>query len=106
MSYDVSLVINTGKQMHEVVEVGNYTYNVGPMFYKALGVGLGDLEGVVASEAIPRLRAAVADMVDNPVPYEAMNPSNGWGDYAGALRYLRKLLECCEENPLCTIHVC
>ena len=107
MSYDVSLVINTGHQNAEVCDVGNMTYNVSPMFQEALGGdGLMGMQGHKAKDSIPLLQQAVKDMRDHPDKYKAMNPSNGWGDYHGALAYLEKLLESCKDHPRCTIYIC
>ncbi len=98
-------------------EPGNITYNVDAMFALALGepeAGVRNGADVVfhlkspalkrfvdrpASEAIEPLRAAVARMEADPEAYRALNPPNGWGDYEGALDYLRRFLEACEEKP-------
>jgi hypothetical protein len=34
-----------------------------------------------------------------------MNPANGWGDYDGALEYLRDLLIACAAHPKAEIHI-
>ena len=109
MSIDIDLEINTGKHTVFVVEVGNYTHNVQPMWRKALKAasgsdyGLCDLNGTRASESIPVLEKAVKHMRENKEEYLPLNPTNGWGNYEGALQYLETLLECCQEHPLCTI---
>lgn len=96
---------------------GNITYNVDAMFALALGEpdeGVRNGGDVVfhrkdpalkrfidrpASEAIDPLRAAVSRMETDPEAYRVLNPSNGWGDYDGALDYLRRFLSACEEQP-------
>ena len=44
-------------------------------------------------------------MEADPETYRAMNPPNGWGDYEGALAYLRRLAEACATHSKCTINV-
>lgn len=109
MSYDFSMEAPLGPD-GSMVSVGdfdmNYTYNVSPMFRLALGGnGVNDLHGCVGSEAIPRLRAAIADMEDRPSVYRAMNPDNGWGDYEGALGVLKRLCDWCVAAPMAHIRI-
>lgn len=107
MSYDVSLTIDTGgKEPREVVDCGNYTYNVAPMFAKALGGnGLRDLHGEAAWKVIPKLEVAVSQMQEHANDYRQLNPPNGWGDYDGALAWLQGILASCKENPKCIIRI-
>ena len=105
MSYDISLEINTGFEDREVVDVGNITYNITPMFVKSMGKNLSDFNDKKCREMIPILRIGVIELANNPEKYRKLNPVNGWGNYDGALNYLRKLLVSCEENPNCTIKV-
>lgn len=109
MSYNVYLEIDTGGPEEDwpiAVEIGNYTANVSPMWHKALGgVSLRDFHLVNAREAAPKLAEAVKAMQADPDAYRAMNPPNGWGDYDGALRYLRDLAEACAKHPKCRILV-
>jgi len=105
VSYDIWLSIDTGIEERSVVDVGNYTSNVAGMWTKALGYSLSKLENEKANDCIKDLRKAIADMEDKPNEYKEMNPSNGWGDYEGALSYLRKLLDACVKNPKCKIKI-
>lgn len=106
VSYDITLTIDTGGEFPATVcEVGNYTYNVSPMYVKALGCSLSDLHDSNCGESIERLRKAVIEMSEHPADYRALNPSNGWGNYEGALAYLRKLYEGCIQHPKATIDV-
>jgi hypothetical protein len=104
MSWDISL---TEKQCVdvEIAEVGNYTYNVSKMYVEAMGTSLNPLHGKKASEIIETLKTGVKNMKEDPEKYKAMNPSNGWGDYEGALMYLETFLAACEENPNATVEV-
>jgi hypothetical protein len=107
LSYDVSLMIDTGgDEPAEVFYVGNYTSNVFPMWVEALnGKSLREYHGAPCSEAAGPLADGVKRMEVDPDKYREMNPPNGWGDYEGALRYLRKLAEACAEHAKCTIYV-
>lgn len=107
MSYDVSLAIDTGgDSMRDVVDCGNMTYNVGPMFVRALGgKGLRDLHGFEAWKILPKLKAAVEHMETQPSIYTALELANGWGNYKGALEYLEGIYKECVRNPKCTIRV-
>lgn len=89
----------------ELAEVGNYTSNVFPMWCEALGHSLADLAEKNAGASLPALQRAVADMEADPARYQAMNPANGWGDYDGALDYLRRLRDACAEHPKATIRI-
>lgn len=110
MSYDIELYMNIDTGAPEphwftVADIGNYTSNVAPMWGDALGHRLADLKEKTASDALPALQRAVAALEADPAKYEAMNPPNGWGDYQGALDYLRRLRDACAEHPKATIHM-
>lgn len=104
MSYDISL---TEKQWvdAEVADIGNYTSNVSQMYVKAIGKALSEFDGLMAKDAIHMLKEGVAEMRDNPDEFKKLNPINGWGDYEGALDYLRNFLQECEKNPSATIKI-
>jgi hypothetical protein len=103
MSYDIWLETDTGNGSKVEVWDGNYTSNVSPMWRKALtGTSfefLGAMHGRRASECSPALRRAVKAMLDDPAPYEAMNPANKWGDATGAREFLESLATACEQHP-------
>lgn len=107
MSYDIWLEIDTGAvEPLPVLEVGNYTSNCGPMWAKALGGRrLRDFNKAPCSEAAGPLAEAVKRMEADPDTYREMNPPNGWGDYEGALDFLRRLADACAENPKCRIGI-
>ena len=106
MSWSVHLNINTGIEEREVVYIGNYTYNVAPMYAKAMGITPSDLDGKKCSEVIPILRKGVLNMTENPRMYKVMNPPNGWGEYESALKFLEEIYKACVNNPKCKIEVC
>lgn len=108
MSYDVYLKIDTGGKEDAMVEdVGNMTYNVSGMFYKALGgEGLKGLRGMLAEEAIPVLTKGLVNMLEEKPEYEKLNPPNGWGSYEGAFEFLKNLKDACERHPKAKIEIC
>ena len=106
MSYDVNLMINTGIEEHEVVDCGNYTYNVSAMYYKAFrGDGLKTIDGMKAGDAISFLKEAIIYFIEHEDELKLLNPENGWGDYEGALRYLQNILVECKLHPACTVRI-
>jgi hypothetical protein len=101
MSYDVYLAKNEKKEEF----IANYTYNVSPMYYDALGFSINDLDGMNAKEARLLIINALVRMTEEPDKYKAMNPDNGWGNYEGAMNFLSKILLSCIEHPKRTIRV-
>lgn len=78
----------------------NITHNVSPMWRKAcVFSALYESEGRAAGELVSTLEAGVTDMQKEPDGYRALNPSNGWGDYDGALEFLQDVLEACKKYP-------
>lgn len=108
MSWDISLRIDTGgEDPAEVAEVGNMTYNVGPMYSQALGRSFSSLNGVTAADAIPILSEAISEMTHEStyMKYEVLNPKNGWGDRGRAVLMLERLLEACRKHPKAFINL-
>ena len=105
MSYDVHLETTQGTARRIVSEEYNYTYNVSPMFKKALGCSLTELSGLQGVRVARCLDDAIADMELHPREYRAMNPANGWGDYEGALAFLKAVRAECRHYPLATVRV-
>ena len=122
MSYDVDLRIDTGApDPAVVVELGNYTSNVAGMYvlafthaglpyrvapYSCAG-SLANLHDMPAPEAVPYLERALAHMDDpkNATRYEAMNPSNKWGNFEGAKAFLHGILDGCRTHPKTVVRV-
>lgn len=67
--------------------------------------GLALLHGAPASEAAGVLTEAFERMAANPDDYTPMNPDNGWGDYSGALDFLRWCAEMAQSHPAATIRI-
>ncbi len=107
MSYDVWMEIDTGgSEPVTVVESINYTSNVSSMWQRALGDPLSYFDGFTGGECLPIFRQAIVLMEDNPEEYKEMNPKNGWGDYEGALQYLRNIQRMCVNNPKGILSMC
>jgi hypothetical protein len=110
VSYDISLYLKVDTGGPEPItiwpaDIGNYTANVSRMWTEALGYPLSDLTDKTAGDCRADLERAVTDMTANPAKYQAMNPSNGWGNYDGALTYLDRLREACLAHPNALIHI-
>lgn len=107
MSYDAWMQIDTGGSEKACVDdIGNMTSNVSPMWTKALGFRLRDLQDKLGADCVPHLLRAVQHIraPENRADYEAMNPSNGWGNHAHATEFLEKLLSACERHPKAELH--
>lgn len=104
MSWDITVKERQWVNV-EVADVGNYTCNVSKMYVEAMGVSLSHFNGMNAIDAVELLSKGYTEMIKNPEKYKEMNPENGWGDYEGALEYLKKLLDACVNNPNGTIDV-
>lgn len=120
MSYDSQVVIS------KVLHSDNYTSNVSSMYYDAFKkFAKRNLE----TEEIPtylidedsrwfevinmcennRQKIILKAMVDilkaNPEKYRAMNPTNGWGDYEGAVDFLQKNYEALLLSDEATVYI-
>lgn len=80
------------------------THNLAPM-WRIAGVmdALYESDGHRAGEFLPVLRAGLAHMEAHPDVYTPLNPANGWGNYEGALEFLREWIAECEPRPEATI---
>ncbi len=125
MSYDIWLTGSMGGDGKVCIEEpGNITYNVDPMFALALDGdadrGIQNGGDVVLRRKDPALRrfigkragdpdvidallGAVSVMEGEPEKFRALNPPNGWGDYEGAVDYMRRFCLACEQYPDATI---
>ena len=94
MSLNISI---KAKRKVEIFEA-NVTYNLSDMYYKCINGGLLGLDGMKCRWAIPILKEAINDLINNEDEYEKLNPPNGWESYEGLLKTLKAMLECCEKN--------
>lgn len=101
MSYDgwIEVAVPDRDEPLVCANFGNYTSNVSRMWGWALSLvcetpmRLADTEGWSCEKAAPILAKAVAVMEAERPRMEAWNPENGWGDFNGALEYLRNAAE-------------
>jgi hypothetical protein len=74
----------------------DYTYNVSGMFYDCLVAfsdGIRTIDKMNGEFCTNGLHLGILKMEEDPKKYKDMNPSNGWGDYEGALNVLKILHE-------------
>jgi hypothetical protein len=98
MSYDVWLEIDTGAEEPVTIAEFNYTTNCARMWRHA-GIDLRECKGAPCTEAAGPIADAVRRMEADPDTYKAMNPENGWGDYEGAMKFLRDIADACARHP-------
>ena len=96
MSVDLSI---KAKRLVEIYET-NITYNLAPMYYKAIDkeLGLKKIKGMSCKKALPIIENAIKDMIDNKEEYKKLNPKNGWGTYDGLLEKFKEIRNICEDN--------
>jgi hypothetical protein len=110
MSLDLSLYVETDTGAAELTRVDlfdrNITHNVSPMWSRA-GVyeALYKSRDKTAADVVDVVRAGVQTMEREPDEFRKLNPPNGWGDYNGALAFLRAFLTACEAHPKAKIGV-
>lgn len=103
MSYDGWIVLPDpdGGEDVELAEFGNYTSNVSRMWGWCVSLvteqpmRLSDTDGWPVDRAAPVFAKAAAVMEAERPRLEEWNPGNGWGDYDGALTYLRNVAATC-----------
>lgn len=52
-----------------------------------------------AAQLAPLLRDGLANLYADPEKFKLLNPSNGWGDYDGFVRFVAEYLAACNANP-------
>jgi len=62
-----------------------------------------ECDGKLAREMVAPLDAALELMKSDPPRFKKHNPSNGWGDYEGAVSVLEGLLSACRKHPECVM---
>lgn len=105
MSWGVDIEVDHDDGYKTVVEVvEGHTYNLTPMWRRA-GVfeTSSDLQGRNAGTLAPVLSAALIDALRHRGDYEALNPSNGWGDYDGFVKILTRFTQLAWEHPTGTL---
>ena len=97
-------------ESRDVVFNWNITHNLGEMaeaakLYDALWRPE-NLNITVASELIPILTKGLDELECFPETYSKFNPTNGWGDYKGFVKFVKEYLQACIDNPEAEIEVC
>ena len=113
MSLDVYLYFDVDVGHDEpdehVVFTANVTHNLNAMASEA-GVyeclWRPDEHGITtAAQVAGRLSVGLDDMRLRPDHYKAFNPSNGWGDYDGFVKWCKAYLDACLEYPQALVRV-
>jgi len=101
MSYDFEIAPPEYMERHWE---RNITFNLGPMFKRA-GFHPHVLSGMRTKAVMPVVSNAIVVMSDNRGYFETLNPpidpntGKRWGDYDGALAFLRELADKLESAP-------
>lgn len=106
MSLYIWLYVDTGAGERIGTDGLNITHNVARMWSKA-GVydALYESAGAEARTTQLALESGIGNMLCDPDAFRALNPPNGWGDYDGALRFLREWADECRKHPRALIGV-
>jgi hypothetical protein len=87
----------------------NITHNLGAM---AAAAGLyqvlwrpEELGLTQAQQLIEPLRAGLRRLAEDPAPYEAVAPANGWGTYAQLVAFVTAYLAACVRFPAAEVRV-
>lgn len=104
MSWDAWLTDAAGNVVHEA----NYTHNTNRMIHQALldaGTSAAEalwcwgLDGRQGPAGAAYLHGILRQLEADPARYEAMNPANGWGDYATLVAVLTEMRDSVPEWP-------
>jgi hypothetical protein len=82
----------------------NVTYNLGPMLRAAGFPAWEALRGAPASEAAGVLKGVAGKLREDRAHLVAeFSPSNGWGDWDLALKFVEQFRDACTEHPKAVI---
>jgi len=109
MGADVYLSIDTGRGRQARIEELYCTYNLSKMFYsacEAIGAPIAEGESFHSTwiklpthQIKPFLLPVLKEIQAKPEIYKPMEPSNGWGSYDSAIRFLAKVIQLSELHP-------
>lgn len=97
MSYDVYTIIELDGEKILCQEAGNMTWNVNSMYYACLKdmdvelESMSDWNNKPSNEILPHIEGIIRIMESDPNRFKAMNPENGWGNYEGALKWMKEI---------------
>jgi len=77
----------------------NYTSNVAPMFAHRFKDGIHVINNENANVGGRILFDLLGHFLDNKEELEKLNPTNGWGDYEGALKLIRDMVKASMYAP-------
>lgn len=91
------------------VYTANITHNLGKMaaaanIYQAMWRPE-EIGATRAKDIAPLLQAGLEKLRSDPDAFRIHNPSNGWGDYDGLVRFTAAYLEACERFPEAAIRI-
>lgn len=106
MSFGLDIETIDGEWI-EVVD--GHTYNLAPMWRKALPNVLGGgstnaLEGWSCAALQPHLDKGLLDAVKNRHEYQELDPANGWGDYEGFIQIYSRFAHLNSRHPGGVVH--
>ena len=106
MSFDLDIEtkdVDGNIVVHEVV--CGHTYNLSPMWHKALPFlyGTRSLEGLNCRELLPRLEAGLYLIMTDFEGFRELNPPTGWGDFEGFLEIYTRFTVMCGKYPSGTV---
>jgi len=102
MSFGLDIVTeDVDGNEHWVEVVCGHTYNLSPMWRKALPFieSTRDLDGKKCADILTALDVGLLDATKNANAYRALNPDNGWGDYEGFYQIFTKFVSLCNQYP-------
>jgi len=106
MSLDFSLY---QKKPVEVFE-SNITHNLTKMaseagLYEYLWRPYESFKFTHAFELVDGLTEGLKRLEEDPEKFKKFNPENGWGSYESLVKFTKKVLEACIENPEAEIRI-
>lgn len=105
MSFGLDIAIDHGDGYTTTINVvDGHTYNLAPMWRKALPETIGDgsvskLHLATCASIASEVSRGVEDAIRNHEEYMALNPANGWGGYWGFLEIFTKFAILVHQHP-------
>lgn len=59
---------------------------------------------MTAKDIIDKLEQGIKTLEKKPNHFKQLNPSNGWGNYEGLLKFAKEYLTACKEHPKAIIY--
>lgn len=105
MSFGLDIVtLDQDGNEHWIEVVDGHTYNLSPMWSKALPGLIGDgstsaLEGLRCLDILAALETGLLDTYRNADEYIKLNPANDWGDFDGFCEVYSKFVRLAHKYP-------